>query len=91
VWLLLAGVSVGLIVRKIAGGKAYGAVTDMLLGITGAFAADWLMGMVTVASEVAWSYRVLFAIWGAAVLPLSAHFLVNRRRQREVGHKAPLK
>lgn len=77
-WLLIAGVFVGLVVRNAVGGKAYGAVTDMLLGITGAFAANWLIGALAVANDVAWSYGVLFVIWGAAALPLLAHFLAKR-------------
>lgn len=42
-WLLVIGILIGLITRSIVGGKAYGIVTEALLGITGAFAVDWVL------------------------------------------------
>ena len=77
-WVLIVGLFAGLVVRKVLGGKAYGAVTDMLLGNTGAFAAYWLIGALAAANEVAWTYRVLVVIWGAAALPLLAHLVAKR-------------
>jgi uncharacterized membrane protein YeaQ/YmgE (transglycosylase-associated protein family) len=91
--LLIAGILVGLVTRKVLGGEGYGTVTDMLLGITGAFAADWLIGVFAWPAEVAWSYKILFIIWGAAALPLVAHFIARSRdpRTQSLSHKEPLK
>jgi uncharacterized membrane protein YeaQ/YmgE (transglycosylase-associated protein family) len=74
--LILAGASVGLFVRFIVGGKAYGAVADALLGITGAFVADWVIGQ----AEIVWSSRAVLTIWSAAFFPCVAHFLARRNR-----------
>jgi uncharacterized membrane protein YeaQ/YmgE (transglycosylase-associated protein family) len=80
-WLLIIGILTGLITRTIVGGKAYGPVADALLGITGAFAVDWLLsGPSYIATS--WSNSVLFEIWGAAALPLLAHFLARRQLVR---------
>jgi uncharacterized membrane protein YeaQ/YmgE (transglycosylase-associated protein family) len=73
-WLLVTGLSVGLLTRQIIGGKAYGTVADMLLGITGAFASAWLTETLTSGRPIAWNDRLLFAIWGAAALTALAHF-----------------
>jgi len=80
--LVIAGASVGLFVRLIIGDKAYGAVADALLGITGAFAAHWVIGQ----AEIAWDSRALFTIWAAAFFPCMAHFLA-RRNQSDVGRQ----
>lgn len=77
-WLLLTGIIVGLLTRKIISGKAYGTVADMLLGITGAFASAWMTEALVSYRTIAWENRLLFAIWGAAALPALAHFLAKR-------------
>jgi uncharacterized membrane protein YeaQ/YmgE (transglycosylase-associated protein family) len=77
-WLLLTGIVVGLLTRKIISGKAYGTVADMLLGITGAFASAWMTEALVSYRTIAWENRLLFAIWGAAALPALAHFLAKR-------------
>jgi uncharacterized membrane protein YeaQ/YmgE (transglycosylase-associated protein family) len=64
------------------GGKAYGAVADALLGITGAFGVDWL-GVVTHAT-ISWSNSTFFTIWGAVALPLLAHFIARRQTARQL-------
>jgi uncharacterized membrane protein YeaQ/YmgE (transglycosylase-associated protein family) len=80
-WLIGLGIVVGLIARFIAGGRAYGPVADALLGITGAFAADWILRLVPDA-ELSWAAFTLLTIWGAAALPLLAHFLAGRQTAR---------
>lgn len=72
-WVLAIGILTGLVTRTIVGGKAYGAVADTLLGITGAFAANWTLGALT-STTISWSDSTLLTIWGAATLPLFAHF-----------------
>jgi uncharacterized membrane protein YeaQ/YmgE (transglycosylase-associated protein family) len=77
-WLLLSGIVVGLLTRKIVGGKAYGTVADMLLGITGAFGSARLLEALDPGNDSDWSAHALLAIWGAALLPAVAHFLCRR-------------
>jgi hypothetical protein len=67
--LLIIGILTGLITRIIVGGKAYGAVAD---------AVDWFLSGPTYTST-SWSNSLLFEIWGAAALPMFAHFLARRQ------------
>jgi len=62
-WLLIIGILTGLVPRTIVGGKAYGAVADALLGITGAFAIDWMLRVVH-HTTISWSSSTVFTIWG---------------------------
>jgi uncharacterized membrane protein YeaQ/YmgE (transglycosylase-associated protein family) len=73
--LVIAGALIGLYVQVISREKAYGAVADALLGITGAFAAAWAIGP----REITWSARASLTIWTAAFLPYLSHFLARRR------------
>lgn len=82
-WLLTIGIITGLVTRTIVGGKAYGPVADALLGITGALAVDWMMRVVTQAT-MPWSDSTFFTIWGAAALPLLAHFFAKRHVARRL-------
>ena len=82
-WLLIIGLLTGLVTRTIVGDKAYGAVADALLGITGAFAVDWMLGVVT-DTTISWSSSTLFTIWGAVALPLLAHFFARRPTARQL-------
>ena len=77
-WLLSIGALTGLITRTIVGGKAYGTIADALLGITGAFAVDWVLGMLT-HTTVSWQNATLLTIWGAAALPFFVHRLAIHR------------
>lgn len=79
-WLLTIGIITGLVARNIVGGKAFGPVADALLGITGAFAADWILGVTH--STLSWSSSTVFTIWGAAAPPLLAHFLARHQTTR---------
>lgn len=76
---LLTGAVVGLMIREIMSSKAYGTIADMLLGITGAFASQWLMENLASSSAIPWNYRLLSSVWGAATLPILAHVFSNRR------------
>jgi uncharacterized membrane protein YeaQ/YmgE (transglycosylase-associated protein family) len=87
-WLLVVGIAVGLIARVIAGGRAYGPVADALLGITGAFAADWILRVV-IHAELSWAAFTLLTIWGAAALPLLAHLLAGRQTARRTHDTLP--
>jgi uncharacterized membrane protein YeaQ/YmgE (transglycosylase-associated protein family) len=84
--LIAAGVFVGMVVRLILGDKGYGAVTDALLGVIGAFAADWAIGR----GDITWSSRATLTIWAAAFLPCIAHFLARRHMRvadRQLGQE----
>jgi|SRR5438477_2721029 len=82
-WSLIIGILTALVTRTIMGGEAYGPVADALLGITGAFAVDWMLGVVT-PTTISWSNCTLFTIWGAAALPLLAHFIARRQTARRL-------
>lgn len=88
-WLLIIGILTGLATRTIVGGKAYGTVGDALLGITGAFLVDWVLGLMT-HPTTSWPDFTLFTIWGAAALPLLAHFLARHQTDRR-RRKVPLR
>src|SRR5437660_859722 len=82
-WLLTIGILTGLVTRIVVGGEAYGPMADALFGITGAFAVDWMLGVVT-HTIISWSNCTLFTIWGAAALPLLAHFFARRQTARRL-------
>ena len=83
-WLLITGILTGLVTRNIVGGKALGTVADALLGITGAFAVDWILRVVPHTTAMSWSNSTLFTIWGAAALPLLVHFFARRQSTRRL-------
>jgi uncharacterized membrane protein YeaQ/YmgE (transglycosylase-associated protein family) len=82
-WLLAIGIFTGLVTRIIVGGKAYGPVADSLLGITGAFFVNWMLGLLT-HTTMSWSNSTLFTVWGATALPLLAHFLASHQTARRL-------
>lgn len=55
----------GLANETLVGCKAYGPVADALLGITGSFAVDWILAVLTHTS-MSRSDSALLTIWGAA-------------------------
>ena len=73
-WLLIIGILTGLVTRTIVGGKAYGAVADALLGITGAFAIDWMLQVVH-HTTISWSSSTVFTIWGGGRIAAACAFL----------------
>jgi uncharacterized membrane protein YeaQ/YmgE (transglycosylase-associated protein family) len=83
-WLLITGILTGWVTRTIVGGKALGAVADALLGITGAFAVDWMLRVVPHTTAISWTNSTLFTIWGAAALPLVVHLLARRQSTRRL-------
>jgi uncharacterized membrane protein YeaQ/YmgE (transglycosylase-associated protein family) len=85
-WLLLTGLTVSLVVRRIVDGNAYGTVADMLLGISGALAMKWLIETMGDWNGIASTYRLLFIIWGAAALPTLAHLYAKRHSIPKRGH-----
>ena len=80
-WMLLTGLAIGLLVRYIMSGEAYGALVDMFLGLTGAFAAQWFLTTLA-SSRTPWNSRLLLVVWGAAALPIFVHKVSKRRPLR---------
>jgi uncharacterized membrane protein YeaQ/YmgE (transglycosylase-associated protein family) len=65
------------------GGKAYGPAADALLGVTGAFFVNWMLGLLA-HTTISWSSSTFFTIWGAAALPLLVHFLATHQTVRRL-------
>lgn len=82
-WLLLIGILTGLVTRTIVGGRAFGPTADVLLGITGAFFVNWILELLT-HTGTSWSNSALFTIWGAAALPLLAHYWTRHQAARRL-------
>jgi uncharacterized membrane protein YeaQ/YmgE (transglycosylase-associated protein family) len=78
IWLLAAALA-GWTAGKITGGKGFGSGTDILLGITGAFAVRWSLENIGIPLEDV--DLLLFSIWGAAAFP-AAMRLGTRRHNR---------
>jgi uncharacterized membrane protein YeaQ/YmgE (transglycosylase-associated protein family) len=82
IWLVaaaLAGWASGRITRR----DGLGPVTDILLGITGAFVVRWSFENVGISVDN--GYLLLFSIWGAAALPAVVRLgirLHNRSKAR---------
>ena len=82
-WLLTIGILTGLVTRTIVGGQAFGPMADALLGITGAFFVNWILELLT-HTAMSWSNSTLFTIWGAAALPMLAHFWTRHQTARRL-------
>jgi uncharacterized membrane protein YeaQ/YmgE (transglycosylase-associated protein family) len=77
IWLLFMALC-GWTAGEIVGGKGFGRVADMLLGITGAFLVRFSVDALRI--DVHTVNLLLFSIWGAAALPASVRFLAKRHR-----------
>ncbi len=75
VWLAVVGLA-GWASGKIAGGKGFGRVADVLLGISGGFLVRFAMEQLVFPLE--YVYLVLFSIWGAVASPAMVRLLVRR-------------
>ena len=78
---IVTGIVVGLLCRRFAAAHPSGAVTDMLLGITGSFAGRSLLDILTRIGVNAESCSWIFVLCGAALLPLSFHGFRRRHDQ----------
>lgn len=78
IWLLavaLAGWAGG----EITGRDEFGPFTDILFGITGAFAVRWFLENVGISVEDV--YLLLFSIWAAAAVPALVRFGIRRHNR----------
>lgn len=74
-FVVLAGWAAG----EIAGEGGCGSVSDILLGLSGAFLVRFLFERLEI--SVADTYLLLFSIWGAALPPIASRWIARRRRQ----------
>ena len=79
IWLFVMALC-GWFAGKSVGGKRLGAVTDILLGITGAQTVRFLLDVVRVSVDE--TNALLFSVWGAAALPCLVRFLMKGRDRR---------
>ena len=83
-WITIAtGIVVGLLCRRFSAAHPPGTFTDILLGITGAFAARWFLDVLQLIGANLESYRWVFVLCGAALVPWSFHRL---RRWEQIHH-----
>lgn len=80
-FVVLAGWAAG----EIAGDGGCGRVSDILLGLSGAFLVRFLFERFDI--PLADIYLLLFSIWGAALPPIAARWITQRRRlvKQDVG------
>jgi len=81
-WITIAaGILAGLLWRRFATAHPYDALADMLLGITGAFAARWFIDVLRHLGMNRESYGWVLVLAGAALLPWSARSFYRRQHQ----------
>jgi uncharacterized membrane protein YeaQ/YmgE (transglycosylase-associated protein family) len=77
-WLIIGSI-VGFVARSVIGGKAYGTLTDALLGITGAFLASWILKLPSVDVRTSWAGKSVLMIWAAVALLFLVRFIAKRK------------
>jgi uncharacterized membrane protein YeaQ/YmgE (transglycosylase-associated protein family) len=78
IWLLAAALA-GWVGGKIAGDDGFGTLTDVLLGITGAFVVRWSLENIGISLHDV--YLLLLSVWGAAALPAALRFGIRRHNR----------
>jgi uncharacterized membrane protein YeaQ/YmgE (transglycosylase-associated protein family) len=78
IWLLAAALA-GWVSGKIAGDDAFGTLSDILLGITGAFVVRWSIENLGISLKDV--YLLLFSIWGAAAFPAALRLAIRRHHR----------
>ena len=73
-FVVLAGWAAG----EIAGDGGCGRVSDILLGLSGAFLVRFLVERFEI--PLPDIYLLLFSVWGAALLPIAARWVARHRR-----------
>lgn len=75
-WLIFVVIT-GWAAGEIIGGAEYGRLTDVLLGLSGAFAVRFVVESVGIPLHDI--YLLLFSVWGAATVPLMFRLSLRRR------------
>jgi uncharacterized membrane protein YeaQ/YmgE (transglycosylase-associated protein family) len=84
-WLIFVAIT-GWAAGEIAGGHDYGRLTDVLLGVCGAFLVRFVVE--SSGLRVHDVYLLLFSVWGAATVPALFRLSLWRRELRR--HRAPI-
>jgi len=90
-WITIAvGMVVGLVYRRFAAAHPFGALTDMMLGVTGAFAVRWLVDVLRQIGVSSEPYSWVFLLCGAALLPWSFRFHRRQSQRHRSTHASVL-
>ena len=76
-WILI-GLIAGWLAGKLARGRGYGCITDIVLGIIGSFIGGWIFTKLGIFGGGFW-YSLAAATVGAVVLVAIVHLLVGSR------------
>jgi uncharacterized membrane protein YeaQ/YmgE (transglycosylase-associated protein family) len=68
VWWLIVGLIAGWLTGKIMGGTGKGALMDIIIGLVGALAGGFLMGLLGFSPEGGLIYTIIVAVIGAVIL-----------------------
>jgi uncharacterized membrane protein YeaQ/YmgE (transglycosylase-associated protein family) len=77
-WILL-GLIAGWLAGKIARGRGYGCLTDILLGLIGSVVGGWLFTKLNIVHENTFLFSLAAATVGALILVVIVHLLVGER------------
>jgi len=77
--IVIVGAVIGISVKRSSATHTFGGTTDMLLGITGAFVARWLLDVFSEFGVGTGSYDIVFILCGAALLPWCFHRFLKTR------------
>jgi uncharacterized membrane protein YeaQ/YmgE (transglycosylase-associated protein family) len=75
-WLLI-GLIAGWLAGKIARGRGFGCITDIILGLVGSFLGGWIFTRLGISQTNGFLYSLAAATVGAVVLVSVAHLFVG--------------
>ena len=77
-WVIL-GLIAGWLAGKIARGRGYGCLTDILLGLIGSILGGWIFRKLEIGAGTGWLYQLAAATVGAVVLVVVVHLFTGSR------------
>ncbi|HET9804653.1 MAG TPA: GlsB/YeaQ/YmgE family stress response membrane protein [Candidatus Acidoferrum sp.] len=77
-WILL-GLIAGWLAGKIARGRGYGCLTDILLGLIGSVLGGWIFRKLEIGGSGGWLYSLAAATVGAVVLVVIVHLFTGSK------------
>ena len=77
-WILL-GLVAGWLAGKIARGRGYGCLTDILLGLIGSVLGGWIFRKLEIGGSGGWLYSLAAATVGAVVLVVIVHLFTGSK------------
>jgi uncharacterized membrane protein YeaQ/YmgE (transglycosylase-associated protein family) len=90
IWITLTiGAVIGIAWRRVANSHTFGFVSDMLLGITGAFGARWMLDILSQIGVYTGRYDIVFILIGAGLIPWCYHGVMERRSHRSKKDASP--